>query len=348
MSDDPAVPLTLCIDMGSHSTRVGWGGDDQPSLTFRTRVSVHDSDAVNRDCVYIGRACDYVSGKPRWKTYEPLNWGGIVHNWDVYNEVLQYAISEAHGNDDDDITAKPLIMTERLMGPKTNREKQTQIAFEDIGVPIYYVGNAQTMGMYASGRTTGTVLDIGYTSVTTVPIYEGYALPHAWLCNDLGGRDIDNVVAKQRGLTGPEMVTTEWKANNLTVLLAGDDTSNTNDINPTEILFKPQLVVSSTQGCAEQLWNTIRKTDLDARLDFYRNLVLLGGCVNLNGFKDRLSYELGQLAPKTYSPLKISCTSDATNSSWRGLSILSSLSSFQSMWITREEYEESGPGIVHR
>eukprot|EP00759_Apiculatamorpha_spiralis_P034234 PhF_6_TR35376/c0_g1_i4/m.51394 len=275
MSDDPAVPLTLCIDMGSHSTRVGWGGDDQPSLTFRTRVSVHDSDAVNRDCVYIGRACDYVSGKPRWKTYEPLNWGGIVHNWDVYNEVLQYAISEAHGNDDDDITAKPLIMTERLMGPKTNREKQTQIAFEDIGVPIYYVGNAQTMGMYASGRTTGTVLDIGYTSVTTVPIYEGYALPHAWLCNDLGGRDIDNVVAKQRGLTGPDMVTTEWKANNLTVS-AADDT--TNDSNPTEIFFKPQLVGLSTAGCGEQLWSTMRKCELDIRMELYRDVVLLGGC----------------------------------------------------------------------
>lgn len=33
---------------------------------------------------------------------------------------------------------------------------------------------------------------------------------------------------------------------------------------------------------------------------------------------------------------------------WNGGSILASMSSFQTMWITKQEYEETGPGIVHR
>ena len=33
---------------------------------------------------------------------------------------------------------------------------------------------------------------------------------------------------------------------------------------------------------------------------------------------------------------------------WIGGSILSSLSTFQQMWISKQEYDESGPSIVHR
>ena len=35
-------------------------------------------------------------------------------------------------------------------------------------------------------------------------------------------------------------------------------------------------------------------------------------------------------------------------SAWIGGSILGSLNSFASMWITKTEYEEAGPSIVHR
>ncbi len=34
--------------------------------------------------------------------------------------------------------------------------------------------------------------------------------------------------------------------------------------------------------------------------------------------------------------------------SWIGGSIITSLSTFEDMWITRAEYDESGPVIVHK
>lgn len=45
---------------------------------------------------------------------------------------------------------------------------------------------------------------------------------------------------------------------------------------------------------------------------------------------------------------KIIAPPDRYYSAWNGGSDLCSLSSFESYWITKEEYEENGAEIVHR
>jgi len=102
-----------------------------------------------------------------------------------------------------------------------------------------------------------------------------------------------------------------------------------------EALFQPECT-----------YNSIMKCDVDIPKDLYGNVVLSGGTTIFPGIADRMQNELVSLAPSTMK-IKIIAPTERKYSVWIG-SILSSLSTFQQMWISKEEYDESGPAIVHR
>ena len=79
----------------------------------------------------------------------------------------------------------------------------------------------------------------------------------------------------------------------------------------------------------------------------YANIVLSGGTTMFPGIGERMTKELTALAPSTMK-IKVVAPPERKYSVWIGGSILSSLSTFQSMWISKAEYDESGPAIVHR
>ena len=114
-----------------------------------------------------------------------------------------------------------------------------------------------------------------------------------------------------------------------------------------EVLFKPSLIGKESKGVDESLYETIMKCDIDLRKELFNNIVLSGGTTMYDGLSERLTEELKRLAPPTI-PVRVIAPPERKYSVWIGGSILSSLNTFQDMWITRMDYDESGPEIIHK
>jgi actin beta/gamma 1 len=100
-------------------------------------------------------------------------------------------------------------------------------------------------------------------------------------------------------------------------------------------------------GIHETIYNSIMKCDIYIRRDLYENIVLSGGTTMFQDFVDRIQKEITSLAPSTVK-INVIAPPERKNLVWIGGSILASLSTFETMWISKQEYNESGPSIVHR
>ena len=114
-----------------------------------------------------------------------------------------------------------------------------------------------------------------------------------------------------------------------------------------ELLFQPSFLGGEQDGIHRLTFQSITKCDVDVRKDLYSNVVMSGGTTMYQGIPERVQKEIKALAPDSMT-IKIIAPPERKYSVWLGGSILSSLSTFEEMWITRDEYDEAGPSIVHR
>ncbi|KAL1915448.1 uncharacterized protein VTP21DRAFT_6572 [Calcarisporiella thermophila] len=369
--EDVLLNQPIVIDNGSGVIKAGFAGDEQPKCFFPSFVGRPKhvrimAGAVEGD-VFIGRRAQELRGLLKVKY--PME-HGIVTDWDDMERIWQYiyaeelkTLSEEH----------PVLLTEAPLNPRQNRDQAAQIFFETFNVPALFTSVQAVLSLYASGRTTGVVLDSGDGVTHTVPVYEGFAMPHAIRRVDIAGRDVTEHLQLLLRKAGYHFHTTAEKEvvriiKEKTCYIAlnpakeeKETAGKTDDFmlpdghiiklgperfRAPEILFNPELVGLEYAGIHQVVTDSISRADLDLRKSLFSNVVLSGGSTLCKGFGDRLLNEVKRLAPRDIK-IKIYAPPERKYSTFIGGSILASLSTFKKMWVSAEEYQED-PDIIHK
>jgi actin len=299
---------------------------------------------------------------------------GIVTNWDEMEAVWDYTFSSELCVDP---AERAVLLTEAPLNPLDNRERMLQVMFETFGTRAAYISIGAILAEYASGRCSALVVDVGEGVVHVLPIYEGHTVRSSIQRIDLGGRDLTTYLGRILTERGYAFTTTSefeilrdikeelcFVAKDFKKEMEVAISSSLHDtvyklpdgqlihigherFRCPEVLFSPSFLGVEAPGIHEMCANTLENCGVDNRKVLCSNIVLSGGSTLFPGIGERLKKEMKLLVPPS-AFIKILTPPERGFSVWIGGSILGSLSLFEQMLITAEEYNEYGPCIVHK
>lgn len=360
----------IVIDNGSGIMKAGFSGFYKPCLVYPTIIGYTKyKKSLKTNLLdnnyFIGKYAD--NKRSILDIKYPIK-NGIIDNWDEMTKIWEYTFDRLETESKN----KKVLLTEPALNPIKNKEHMIELMFEHFNISSVFVGIHGILSLYGNGKISGVVLDIGHNVTHIIPIYDGYSIKHAIHRINFAGSDITEYLQRLLELSGYRFTTNTEKEiickiketysfcslnykkernnnNKCTYLLPdGNEIKITSEnFKSPEILFNPSLIGKDINGIHKLLYDTVMKTDIDIRKTLFSNIVLSGGTTMINKFDDRLSIELTQLVSKN-TDINIIASQDRQYSVWLGGSILSGLSTFDSSWITKEEYSEYGKNIIYR
>lgn len=232
-----------------------------------------------------------------------------------------------------------VLITEAPHAPQVDRLKWAEVLFESYRVPSIYIANSATLSLFASGRTTGVVVECGAGITSSVPVFEGLALAHASTTIEYAGQDIslkilsslDDIgisidpsyarMLKERmaGIRVPQIISTNTKRTTSRVTQSTSSSQSFEDPiahfslpDGTDVSVDRNLFTSCTNdlfnnpslepnGLIAQVAESLQLCDDSLQKDLSNNIVISGGTSMISGFGDRLERDLSSAITKSTS-----------------------------------------------
>ncbi len=361
---------TIVLDIGQYSSKVGFGGEDSPSLVFFTVVGkpkyqkVEAHYGVQEQEFYVGKEITSIG---LFKIYNPIE-KGAINDWKHFEKLMEYTFYNLRV----DSTLVNVLFAIHPLFPINDIKRLFELFLEEYQCMAFYPVLDSMCTLYSGGFQTGLVIEIGDSSTRIVPIFNGYKLDHAIQILDIGGRTLTREVEKILVTIGysPESSVTkdlarvlkekgcfvsldlkedkkraEQYSKQFTLPDGSTVTLKEERFMVPEILFDPAIINSEVPPLPIAIMDAIEKCDMDIRSTLLNNIFLSGGSSMFPNLKSRIHQELElELArrKKKNQIIKIIAPRERTYSVWVGGSILAMIPEFSQNWITRAKYYADG------
>ncbi|KAI9232341.1 MAG: actin 7 [Podila humilis] len=309
-------------------------------------------------------------------------WGTLEQKWAYWDNHERFMHNAFYNHLKVAPDEHPILVTEPMFCLQRNRYTLTQIMFETFMTPALYLGLKPMLALMATGATTGLVVESGESATNVVPVYRGHATLGSLPCSITGcdltttirerfKEPLDNLMKQipqhsEHATTARKIkeqicyVSENYRRDLQQAWEAESSISHTYllpDGNPLhvgfssfqvpEAMFQPSILGRVDRGIHELVADAIVASEPSIQDELISNIVLTGGNTKIRGFENRLRKELEFLDP-SYRRAGIVALADRECLSWLGGSMLSSLSTFRSMCLKSEDYDEIGPTIIQR
>eukprot|EP01006_Ploeotia_vitrea_P049420 TRINITY_DN67337_c1_g1_i1.p1 TRINITY_DN67337_c1_g1~~TRINITY_DN67337_c1_g1_i1.p1 ORF type:complete len:300 (+),score=22.70 TRINITY_DN67337_c1_g1_i1:147-1046(+) len=274
-----------------------------------------------------------------------------------------------------------MSIREAPLTPKPTRELSAELLFETFNIPALYWKDTCTLPIFATGNTTGLVIDGGHSLTHIACVYDGLLLPASVETMPFGGHDLtkfmlelakaepggnalSNCSTEEQWRVAEEMkhqcscVNSVWdmdfKACQKDYELPDGSKVELCESRTEcgEALFEPGLFLhkqkpasQDLRGVADRILDSLWTVDIDVRLSMVKPIVTAGGGCQLQGLDSRIQGEIVNRWANCLNTKMLVNGSNLDLASWQGGSVLTCISDFLPLWVSKSDYEEFGPPI---
>ena len=357
----------VVIDCGTAFTRAGFGGDSAPISTIATvvgrpRESFRAASELRETDTFVGAE---VFKRPAQLSIRFPIENRVFTNFEDTTAFLTHIFENEVKVPAD---KHPLVMTLAALTPQSTKEKILEIVMETFRVPAFYPVSPAASCLYAAGVTTGVVVDSGEAGTLVMPVFQGFSMPYFSKKLDLAGKHVNDALKKGLISLGYHLSTSVERdvlrdMKEQLCFVSADPEQEKNAAEKTfatpdgmelkiakerfmspEILFNPSLLGVDAPGTSRMIADVVTSVDEDIRPQLASNILLAGGSTMFDGYQERVKNDLMKFLPPSIS-FQVNAPITRKMSSWVGCSIISSVSTFSQLWISRQEYEEEGASV---